>query len=231
MVPALCAAILRRMRPSALLLAALLLGCSSGETKPAPSAVPSGGVGAAEPAPGGAAAAAGAGAIDRKPAAEFSGDEAGARKLLAKLLDGSADRMALTLALRPDPADYAAVFEGDAVAKAQESYAKVWASFSSEAVIAPKEGQTELKLSSATAEDFAADNDKGRDFPGGYRKVADKLKKGVIFYRWKFVKPGESLGMAFDGLTFVNGHWAWFPKPWRAVRGEGGEGEHRRQAE
>ena len=31
------------------------------------------------------------------------------------------------------------------------------------------------------------------------------------------VKPGETLGMAFDGLAFVNGHWRIFPKPWRAA--------------
>ena len=34
------------------------------------------------------------------------------------------------------------------------------------------------------------------------------------------VLPGESLGMAFDGLVHVNGHWAWFPKPWRALGDE-----------
>jgi hypothetical protein len=36
--------------------------------------------------------------------------------------------------------------------------------------------------------------------------------------RWKFVKPGETIGMAYDGLVFVNGHWAWFPKAWHALR-------------
>jgi hypothetical protein len=25
--------------------------------------------------------------------------------------------------------------------------------------------------------------------------------------------------MAYDGLIYVNGHWAWFPKPWR-IKGE-----------
>lgn len=29
------------------------------------------------------------------------------------------------------------------------------------------------------------------------------------------------LGMAYDGLIYVNGHWAWFPKPWRVLGGDG----------
>jgi hypothetical protein len=36
-------------------------------------------------------------------------------------------------------------------------------------------------------------------------------------YRFKFVEPGKDLGMAFDGLIYVNGHWRIFPKPWRAL--------------
>ncbi|TMQ06352.1 MAG: hypothetical protein E6J91_38110 [Deltaproteobacteria bacterium] len=32
---------------------------------------------------------------------------------------------------------------------------------------------------------------------------------------------GEQLGMAYDGLIYVNNHWAWFPKPWRALGGSG----------
>ena len=45
-------------------------------------------------------------------------------------------------------------------------------------------------------------------FPGGYKRVADKFKPGLTVYRWKYVKPGEKLGMSFDGLVYVNNHWA-----------------------
>jgi hypothetical protein len=37
-------------------------------------------------------------------------------------------------------------------------------------------------------------------------------------YRWKFTKPGETLGMAFDGLYQINGRWVLMPKPWRITR-------------
>ena len=39
----------------------------------------------------------------------------------------------------------------------------------------------------------------------------------MTLFRFKFVKAGETIGMAFDGLAFVNGHWRIFPKPWRAA--------------
>ena len=47
--------------------------------------------------------------------------------------------------------------------------------------------------------------------------MAGQLQSGVTLYRFKFVKPGEGLGMAFDGLVHVNGHWVIIPKPWRAL--------------
>ena len=45
--------------------------------------------------------------------------------------------------------------------------------------------------------------------------LVGKLKPGVVLYRWKFVKPGSTIGMAYDGLAHVNGHWVFIPKPWR----------------
>ena len=55
-------------------------------------------------------------------------------------------------------------------------------------------------------------------FPGGYRRAAKILRRGHTVYRWKFVKPGEKLGMAFDGLVYLNGRWLFFPKPWRILQ-------------
>lgn len=116
----------------------------------------------------------------------------------------------------PTDADYLAVFDESSVTGAREHYAKMWASMGSG--IAPKDGQTEVILTSATTSDFRTATAKAREFPGGWKRVAPRLKEGVTWYRFKFVKPKSLLGMAFDGLTFVNGHWAFFPKPWRAIK-------------
>lgn len=150
-------------------------------------------------------------------AAEFDGDQA--KDLLKKLMDEDTDRLELTEALYPQDEDYEAVFKDDAAADAKKGYKKLFEKFKG-SKIEPKAGQTELKLFSATTDELKAGEGDSDKFPGGYKKVASKFKKGNTFYAWKFVKPGEPLGMAFDGLVYVNGHWAWFPKPWMALASE-----------
>lgn len=149
---------------------------------------------------------------------KFPGTEEGAKQMLAEFLKPGADHAALSKPLRPTKDDYKAVYGADSADKLASVYDPAWDK--GEVVLKPNEGQTELKLWSATSEDLKNGTGNATDFPGGYKKVADKLQPGLTLYRFKFVKPGEDLGMAFDGLVFVNGHWALIPKPWRALAGE-----------
>lgn len=150
---------------------------------------------------------------------KYPGTEEGAKKMLTDIRTG--DAAAMTKALKPTSADYKAVFVDAAAAKAESGYEKLWSD--PKAVIGADKENTELLLSKATTEELQQGTGDASSFPGGYKRVADKFKPGLTVYRWKYVKPGEKLGMAFDGLVYVNGHWAWFPKPWRAVGGGGGE--------
>jgi hypothetical protein len=148
---------------------------------------------------------------------DFPGTEDGAKALLTKLIENEADRATMTRALRPTDADYEAIFVPEAAAKAKTGYAGLWGS--SNTVIKPKEGQTALLLWNATSADIKAwQGSAAREFPGGWKGVGASLQDGLTFYRFKFVKPGETLGMAFDGLVHVNGHWVWAPKPYRVLR-------------
>ncbi len=54
------------------------------------------------------------------------------------------------------------------------------------------------------------------DLPGGYSKQANHFKPGVQFYGFKYVMPGETLGMSYDGIFQVDGKWYFIPKAWRA---------------
>ena len=62
-------------------------------------------------------------------------------------------------------------------------------------------------------------------FCGDEQHVTIRLDEDVLDYfvsdvpigRFKFVEQGETLGLAFDGLIFVNDHWVFMPKPWRAL--------------
>lgn len=146
---------------------------------------------------------------------KYPGTEEGAKQLLTDIRKDEGTAKQMTLALKPSTADYQAVFEGDKAAAAEKKYAELW---SSGPAIGAKPENTELKLWKATSDDLKAwTADAQANFPGGYQKVGAHLKPGLTWYRWKYTKPGETLGMAFDGLVHVNGHWAWFPKPWRAI--------------
>lgn len=161
---------------------------------------------------GGAGAPGGASATSKYP-----GTEDGARQLLTDIRSG--DAKAMTQALRPASADFKAVFADDVVAQVEAAYDKLWSD--PNAVIGADPANTELKLWKATTEELQAwGGEAAANFPGGYQRAAAKLKPGLVVYRWKYVKPGESAGMAFDGLIHVNGHWTWYPKPWRVLGGE-----------
>ena len=141
--------------------------------------------------------------------------EDGAKALLAEFVKPGADHAALSKNLRPSQADYAAVFEPDLAAKAEAVYGPAWDG--GQMVIAPKAGQTEVKVFSATSDELKSWSGGAAEFPGGYKDVAAQIKPGVKLYRFKFVEPGQDLGMAYDGLVNVNGHWRIFPKPWRVA--------------
>ena len=144
----------------------------------------------------------------------YPAGDVGARALLNDILT-SPDRAAeLSNALRPTTSDYAAVFSDPAFAtRAEETYRRAWDDRA--IVVRPEAGQTELRLFSATSEDLQAWNEAAREFPGGYKEVATAFNAGLTIYCFKFVKPAKRLGMAFNGLIHVNGHWRLFPKPWR----------------
>lgn len=147
----------------------------------------------------------------------YPGTGDGAEKMLLDLLHGK-DHDAIVESLIPKDEDYAAVFEAAWADQAKTAYKEGLWNKAEKIEIKPKEGQTELLMWKATTEELRSGAGDAREFPGGYKMVADKLKPGVTWYRWKFCKPGETLGMAYDGLVFVNGHWAWFPKPWYALK-------------
>jgi hypothetical protein len=148
-------------------------------------------------------------------ASTHPGTEEGAKALLAEFVAPGADTAALSRQLRPTKADYEAVFEPELAAKADAVYGPAWDG--GQLVVAPKAGQTEVKVYSATSDELKGWTGNASEFPGGYKEVAPQLKPGVKIYGFRFVEPGESLGMAYDGLVHVNGHWRIFPKPWRVA--------------
>jgi hypothetical protein len=158
----------------------------------------------------------GCGRSDAKAPPRSGGGEAQARALLGQFVKPGADCAALSKQLRPTKEDFAAVFSGDAAAKAAAGYGPPWDA--GQMVIQGKPDQTEVLLWSATSDELKAGTGNAGKFPGGYKQVAQSLQPGLTLYLFKFVRPGADLGMAFDGLVFVNGHFVIFPKPWRVLK-------------
>lgn len=144
----------------------------------------------------------------------FAGDDAGARQLVAALQKGDATFLP---SLRPTAKDLETLFD-PAVRDAVGSYVETMYTEIKPAAVGAKEGQSEVILTAATSDDFRNKTAQAGEFPGGYQEHGDKFLPGARWYRWQFVKPGETSGMAFDGLTYVHDHWIWVPKPWRAMR-------------
>lgn len=145
------------------------------------------------------------------------GTEAGARALLSQFLRPGADVSRLTARLRPTRADYMAVYTPEVAAKLEAMYEPLWQK--GDLVLTPRAGQTELRLWAVTTEDIQAWTGNAREhLAGGYRGFGGHIKPRRTFYSFKFLEPGKDVGMAGDGLTYVNGHWRIFPKAWRALR-------------
>jgi hypothetical protein len=122
---------------------------------------------------------------------------------------------ALSVALSPRPGDAALAFVPEVAERVAAVYDALW-NESPRVEHVPTLG--ELKLYLAPAGMLTEDNALSNRFPGGYRAVAPLLQPQYVWACWKYLKPGESAGMAYDGLVWLNDHWAWFPKPYRALR-------------
>ncbi len=113
--------------------------------------------------------------------AKDGGTIEGATALLKKFLAPGADTASLSKELRPTSDDYAKIFTAEFGKKLEAMHKPMWDA--AQANIRPNEGQTELKLSKATTDDFKNATDAAKEFPGGYSKIGDKLQPGVTLFR------------------------------------------------
>jgi hypothetical protein len=148
--------------------------------------------------------------------AEHAATADGAKALLKEFVKPGADYAALSKPLQPTTADYATVFEAQTAAKAQAVYDPAWKA--GQLVVKPNPGQTEVLLEGIPTAEIRAWTPKAANIlPGGWAKLKGEIKEGLTMYRFKFVEPGKTTGMAYDGLVHVNGQWRIFPKAWRAL--------------
>ncbi len=117
-------------------------------------------------------------------------------------------------ALRPQAADYARAFHPKVAEVARATYEALWAN---PPRVSSTPAGSQLQINLAPAGMLAEDNELSRKFPSGYRAIALLLVPRRVWVAWKFIAPGKSAGIAYDGLVWLDDHWAWFPKPYHAL--------------
>ena len=153
-------------------------------------------------------------AAPRAASSATAGTRAEAEALLRRFLQPGADLPGLTAALKPAPADVRAVYAEPLATQLIETYATM---FTPGVQIGPKPDQTDLIVVHTSTGKLKSDWPGDGQFPGGYGRVLRYFVDDQPIVRFKFVKPGDTLGLAFDGLIFVNGRWVLMPKPWRVL--------------
>lgn len=121
---------------------------------------------------------------------------------------------AALLELRPRQEDYAKAFVQ--APPTRERYEKLW-----DAGIGFRRpaGRTRTAIHVAPAGALLDDNAMSRPFPGGYRSVAGLLTPTRVWAAWQYRSLGSDAGISYDGLVWCDDHWAFFPKPYRVLRG------------
>ena len=153
--------------------------------------------------------------MDASHVAEF---EQRAANFLAPYLDPSPwSAQQLLDALRPQDEDWGRVFQPDWVEAARAGFAPMW---EEPALPGVNPGQSRVRITAiATGAMLGEPGPMSDRFPGGYRRIAHTLQPGPVWLCWSFTHPDETRGMAHNGLVAVApDRWAWFPKPWRALR-------------
>lgn len=132
--------------------------------------------------------------------------EAKARALLESLARGEA------VDLHPREEDYARVFTAEVADQARQAYTAIFSRMPAHPVPGPD--QTRVHLVLATTEELH----RTPGFPGGFARIQPLLAPGLHWVSWRFLAPGHTAGTSWTGLVWVVDHWAWLPKPWRALR-------------
>jgi hypothetical protein len=129
---------------------------------------------------------------------------AGPMEEVKKLAESLRGNKAMLMTLKPTAGQIAQIAASDDDAKALSVYAEQLFAGLPATGIDGKPGQTAIVVTS------------GESLPGGYVQQAAHFKKGLAIYGFKYVAPGETSGMAFDGLVKVGETWVMIPKAWRA---------------
>ena len=135
-----------------------------------------------------------------------------AATLLARFVDPAEDHAALLAALEPRDGDAQMAFRADVADAMADIYAGLEA-----AQISLAPDQTEVSVAACPAELFGRPAPVNDAFAQGYERVAPYLTPGRVWLTWQYTSLSTERRVAFNGLVWLDDHWAWFPKPYQAL--------------
>lgn len=144
------------------------------------------------------------------PRLVFPGTAEGARGVANEFAKAGAHPLSIFRTLRPDPADYDAVYLPGVADKVRSSMDPIW--LQGQFTLDPPLQNNGVIIHGATTEELRAGTGDARECPTSYRRFAKHMRPGVTIYCFRFVQPGMPPGKLHDGLIYVNEHWALFPK-------------------
>lgn len=149
--------------------------------------------------------------------AEFEGGKRGLVDMLAYVKQATIEeRVVFSRMLAPTKEDCEVIFDSQLAASMYRWERKLYRRFNP--VVTPySKRQTELACWQSSRSELLAYEGEARNFPGGYREIADHINPGIEVFRVKFLEPGRNIGAAYDLFVFVNGHWVLLWQPWRMV--------------
>lgn len=114
--------------------------------------------------------------------------------------------------LKPTHEDLLSLFDEGLVNAAEQSIHQLYAN--SNLLVTLPQG-AELKVVACPAGLLRWSNMLSDKFPGGYRDLAGWMTPNRIWMCWKVETAKTS--MAYDGLVWIDDHWCWLPKIFRAL--------------
>jgi len=149
---------------------------------------------------------------------DFPPGKKGVEEMLQFILTASnKERKALSAWLRPELKDCEAVFD-ERIANRVYKYQRRLKREVNLVIRPLLQDQTEYVFWGANQEAISNyTSAEARNFPGGYRELADYMHPDFEFYRFKFIQPGRKLGSAYDVLVYVNDKWCIIHRPWVVI--------------
>ncbi|HVE81429.1 MAG TPA: hypothetical protein VND93_01220 [Myxococcales bacterium] len=132
----------------------------------------------------------------------------GARAFLHRLNERS-----YVAGLAPRRADIPLLFDESIAEPVADAVMAEWAR---PPIANPGEGYSELKITAASAGLLRFPSELSDPFPRGYRDIAPWMAPSRVWMTWTWSSASGGT-IRYDGLVWLDDHWAWLPKAFRYV--------------